>query len=258
MANQKGGVAKTTVCHNLSVALALKKRKVLMVDLDGQASLSFCAGIQDPMKYDGCNIVALLQKRSNVAVEKCIHSVGASPELNGYLFIIPSIIDLSSMESEMYARTSRERILATALRPILGDYDYIIIDCPPQLGLMTINALSCAHYVIIPCKTDELSYRGLTQLMDTIKDVQEYVNPNLQIYGVIPTLYQQRVTSDKNILARLESEYRVVARMKLAAVAKKGLYDGISVVELNPTHEISVSMMELANKIVTELEGTKE
>lgn len=249
IANQKGGVAKTTVTHNLGVALALQGKKVLLVDLDSQASLTFCAGVKNPLEYDGRNVVSILEKNSGVDIHACIHAVGASDEVRENLYLLPSIIDLAQVETIMYSRTSRERILAKALEPVKNEYDYILLDCPPQLGLMTVNALSTADGVLIPCKTDELSYRGLKQLEETILDIQELVNSKLKIYGVIATLHQSRLTHDRSILEKLYKEYRVVAVMKQAAVAKKGVYDGISAVEFMPTHEISVNVLKLAEML---------
>ena len=250
IANQKGGVAKTTVTHNLGVALALKGKDVLMVDLDSQASLTFCAGVKNPLDYDGRNIVSILEKNPSVDVRECIYPVGSTEEIRSHLRLWPSIIDLAQIETLMYSRTSRERILSKALEPIHGDFDYILLDCPPQLGLMTINALSAADGVIIPCKTDELSYRGLKQLEDTIADIKDLVNPRLEIYGVIATLHQSRVSHDKNILEKLYREYRVIGVMKQAAVAKKGVFDGVSAVEYMPTHEISVNVMKIADMLI--------
>lgn len=250
IANQKGGVAKTTVTHNLGVALALREKNVLMIDLDSQASLTFCAGVKNPLEYDGRNIVAILEKDSGVDIRDCIYPVGTTDEIRKHLSLIPSIIDLAQTETVLYSRTSRERILAKALEPIKEKYDYILLDCPPQLGLMTVNALGAADGVIIPCKTDELSYRGLKQLEDTIVDVKDLVNPRLNVYGIVATLYQSRVTHDKVILEKLHSEYRVLGVMKQAAVAKKGVFDGVSAVEYMPSHEISVNVMKIADMII--------
>ena len=250
IANQKGGVAKTTICHNLSVALALKKKKVLMVDLDSQASLTFCAGIKNPQDYEGKNVVAALDKSSGIDIHDCIYPVGASEALKGYLYLMPSLIDLAQSEVRLYGQISREQVLKKALAGVVEEYDYILLDCPPQLGLMTINALSCADGVIIPCKTEELAYRGLKQLDDTIEEIQQLVNPKLRVYGVIATMYQQRVKSDKEVYSKLLDEYTVLCVVKQAAVAKKGVFDGISVVEYMPTHEISITMTNLADRLI--------
>ena len=250
IANQKGGVAKTTITHNLAVALALEKRKVLMLDLDSQASLTFCSGLKNPLDYDGKNIISILEKKPNIDIHECIYPVGADEKLKDYLYIIPSIIDLAQMENEMYGRTSRERILSKALSQIKDEFDYIMLDCPPQLGLMTINALSCANSVIVPCKTDYLAFRGLQQLEETIEEIKELVNPNLNIYGVIATLYQTRLTQDNEVKDMLNKNYNVIATIKQAAVAKKGVVDGMSFIEFAPEHEISVTIKQIAKMII--------
>lgn len=250
IANQKGGVAKTTITHNLAVALALEKRKVLMLDLDSQASLTFCSGLKNPLDYDGKNIISILEKKPNIDIHECIYPVGADEKLKDYLYIIPSIIDLAQMENEMYGRTSRERILSKALSQIKDEFDYIMLDCPPQLGLMTINALSCANSVIVPCKTDYLAFRGLQQLEETIEEIKELVNPNLNIYGVIATLYQTRLTQDNEVKDMLNKNYNVIATIKQAAVAKKGVVDGMSFIEFAPEHEISVTIKQIAKIII--------
>ena len=250
IANQKGGVAKTTITHNLAVALALEKRKVLMLDLDSQASLTFCSGLKNPLDYDGKNIISILKKKPNIDIHECIYPVGADEKLKDYLYIIPSIIDLAQMENEMYGRTSRERILSKALSQIKDEFDYIMLDCPPQLGLMTINALSCANSVIVPCKTDYLAFRGLQQLEETIEEIKELVNPNLNIYGVIATLYQTRLTQDNEVKDMLNKNYNVIATIKQAAVAKKGVVDGMSFIEFAPEHEISVTIKQIAEMII--------
>ena len=248
IANQKGGVAKTTITHNLAVAL--EKRKVLMLDLDSQASLTFCSGLKNPLDYDGKNIISILEKKPNIDIHECIYPVGADEKLKDYLYIIPSIIDLAQMENEMYGRTSRERILSKALSQIKDEFDYIMLDCPPQLGLMTINALSCANSVIVPCKTDYLAFRGLQQLEETIEEIKELVNPNLNIYGVIATLYQTRLTQDNEVKDMLNKNYNVIATIKQAAVAKKGVVDGMSFIEFAPEHEISVTIKQIAKMII--------
>ena len=196
------------------------------------------------------NIISILEKKPNIDIHECIYPVGSDEKLKDYLYIIPSIIDLAQMENEMYGRTSRERILSKALSQIKDEFDYIMLDCPPQLGLMTINALSCANSVIIPCKTDYLAFRGLQQLEETIEEIKELVNPNLNIYGVIATLYQTRLTQDNEVKDMLNKNYNVIATIKQAAVAKKGVVDGMSFIEFAPEHEISVTIKQIAKMII--------
>lgn len=241
IANQKGGVAKTTTTHNLGVALASKGKRVLLIDLDSQASLTISTGLE-PLEIEK-NIVSVL-KKDREPIRECIQRVTDN------LHIVTSIIDLAPMEMEMLSRASREKILDRALQPVRGEYDFILIDCPPQLSILTINALSCADGVIIPVKTDYLAYRGLTQLQDSIQEIQDLINPRLAVLGVIATLYEMRVNDDTEILEALGKEYNLIGIIKKMAVAKKGVYDGKAVVEAAPTSEISLEYNSIADMII--------
>ena len=148
VANQKGGVAKTTTTHNLGVALAAAGKEVLMIDLDSQASLTISTGLE-PLEMQR-TIVDVLRKEA-APIGECVYPITER------LHIISSIIDLAPMEMELLSRASREKILDRALKPIRESYDFILIDCPPQLSILTINALSCADGVVIPVKTDYLA-----------------------------------------------------------------------------------------------------
>ena len=199
IANQKGGVAKTTTTHNLGVALAAKGKRVLLIDLDSQASLTISVGLE-PLEVKR-TIVDVLRK-DGVPVSECIE------QISDQLHIVTSIIDLAPMEMELLSRASREKILDRALRPVRGEYDFILVDCPPQLSILTINALSCADGVIIPVKTD--------------------------------------------YLAALRKEYNLLGVIKRLAVAKKGIYDGLAVVEQTPGSEISIEYNKIADMIIAE------
>jgi chromosome partitioning protein len=248
IANQKGGVAKTTTTHNLGVALAHAGKKVLMIDLDSQASLTISTGLE-PLEIQG-SIVDVLRKDA-MPIDSCIHKITEN------LHIITSIIDLAPMEMELLSRASREKILDRALKAIRERYDFILIDCPPQLSILTINALSCADGVIIPVKTDYLAYRGLTQLQDSIQEVQELINPGLKVLGVIATLYDARVTDDKEILDLLRREYSLLGIIKRLAVAKKGIYDGRAAVDQAPNSEIAKEYIAIANGLIEGQKGEK-
>ena len=178
--------------------------------------------------------------------------------LSDRLHIVTSIIDLAPMEMELLSRASREKILDRALRPVREQYDFILIDCPPQLSILTINALSCADGVLIPVKTDYLAYRGLTQLQDSIQEIQELINPGLKVLGVIATLYDTRVADDREILALLRKEYNLLGVIKRLAVAKKGIYDGLAAVEQAPNSEFSKEYVAIAEMIISGKEKREE
>ena len=242
VANQKGGVAKTTTTHNLGVALAAQGKRVLMIDLDSQASLTISVGLE-PLEVEQ-TIVDVLRKEGLPLME-CVQ------RLSDRLHIVTSIIDLAPMEMELLSRASREKILDRALRPVREQYDFILIDCPPQLSILTINALSCADGVVIPVKTDYLAYRGLTQLQDSIQEIQELINPGLKVLGVIATLYDTRVADDREILALLRKEYNLLGVIKRLAVAKKGIYDGLAAVEQAPNSELAKEYVAIAEMIMS-------
>lgn len=242
IANQKGGVAKTTTTHNLGVALAAQGKRVLMIDLDSQASLTISVGLE-PLEVEQ-TIVDVLRKEGLPLIE-CVQ------RLSDRLHIVTSIIDLAPMEMELLSRASREKILDRALRPVREQYDFILIDCPPQLSILTINALSCADGVLIPVKTDYLAYRGLTQLQDSIQEIQELINPGLKVIGVIATLYDTRVADDREILALLRKEYNLLGVIKRLAVAKKGIYDGLAAVEQAPNSDLAREYVAIAEMIMS-------
>lgn len=242
IANQKGGVAKTTTTHNLGVALAAQGKRVLLIDLDSQASLTISVGLE-PLELER-TIVDVLRK-DGVPIQECIQRI------SDRLHIVTSIIDLAPMEMELLSRASREKILDRALRPVREQYDFILIDCPPQLSILTINALSCADEVLIPVKTDYLAYRGLTQLQDSIQEIQELINPSLKVLGVIATLYDTRVADDREILALLRKEYNLLGVIKRLAVAKKGIYDGLAAVEQAPNSDLAREYVAIAEMIIS-------
>ena len=249
IANQKGGIAKTTTTHNLGVALATAGKKVLMIDLDSQASLTISVGLE-PLEMQRTIIDVL--KKDGTPIRECIQ------QLTEQMHIVTSIIDLAPMEMEMLSWASREKILDRALKPVREIYDFILIDCPPQLSILTINALSCVDGVLIPVQTDYLAYRGLTQLQDTIQEVEELINPELQVLGVIATLHDTRVTDDREILALLKKEYNLLGVVKRLAVAKKGLYDGRAAVEQAPESQIAQEYTAIAKMLIDEKEGREE
>lgn len=245
IANQKGGVAKTTSAHNIGVALADKGKRVLLIDLDPQASLTVLVGIEP---IDITNNINLALKKDGIPLSECI------TQLRENLDIVTSIIDLAETEMSMITRRSNELVLSRAIKPVKDDYDYILIDCPPQLTILSINAMACADYMLIPVKTDYLAFRGLTQLLDSINEVQELFNPGIKIIGIIATLHDKRITDDKDILNLLRTQYNVIGVTKTLIAARKGIYGGLSVIENEPESELAISYRNITNKIIKEVE----
>lgn len=240
-ANQKGGVGKTTSTYNVGVTLSRRGFKVLLIDLDSQASLTISAGLE-PFEHDK-SIVAVMGK-DGLMVADC------TLPLQDNLFIVTSRLELAQLEIEMIGRQMREMILQRALDPVKNDYDYILIDCPPQLSILTINALACSDYVIVPVKTDYLAYRGLELLQGTIEEIQSLMNPRLEVMGVIATLYEMNLRHDNEILQALQNKYNVLAVVKKRAIAKNGVYDGRTVADQSPDSDIAKAYDEVCRFII--------
>jgi chromosome partitioning protein len=194
-ANQKGGVAKTTSTLNLAVALAELGNRVLCLDLDPQGNLTMSQGI-DPDRVE--------KSMYNVLVDDLpISEIIVHREID----IAPASLDLAGAEIAMSTKIGRERSLEKALREVQGDYDYICIDTPPSLGLLTINALTASNKVIIPVQCEYLSMRGLVQLQNTLTMIQENLNPDVQIAGILPTMYDSRTLHAREAVAMLEESF---------------------------------------------------
>ena len=243
IANQKGGVAKTTSTYNIGGSLARKGKKTLIIDLDGQASLTISAGLE-PFDYD--NTIVDVLKKEGTPITKCIRT------LQENIDICTSRLELAQLEIEMIGRPMRETILKRALEAVRCEYDYILIDCPPQLSILTINALACSDYVVIPVKTDYLAYRGVELLMESISDIKELVNPSLSVLGVVATMFEMRVKDDNEILQALMDKYNVIGVVKKMAIAKKGVYDGRSVSEQSPKNEVAKEYDKVSDYIIAD------
>ncbi|WP_018353221.1 AAA family ATPase [Longispora albida] len=195
MANQKGGVGKTTTTINLGAALAEYGRKVLMVDFDPQGALSVGFGV-NPHDLEISVYNLLMQE------EVTIHEVIHKTNIDG-LHLLPANIDLSAAEIQLVNEVAREMTLARCLRPVLKDYDYVLIDCQPSLGLLTINALTAAHSVLVPLECEFFSLRGVALLLDTVDKVRERLNFDLELEGILATMYDSRTTHCRQVLQRV-------------------------------------------------------
>ena len=199
VANQKGGVGKTTTVASLGAALAEKGQRVLLVDLDPQGGLTFSVGI-DPEDVDVTVGEVLLGK--------------AAPDdaiviTDDGMHLLPSNITVTQAEEALVSRTGREQRLRVALDKVADDYDWILVDCPPTLGVLTVAALSAAHEVLIPLQAETLSHRGVGQLLDTIHDVKQFINSELEILGVLPTMYDGRTNHARAVIHAIEDSYEL-------------------------------------------------
>ena len=195
MCNQKGGVGKTTTTINLGASLAEFGRKVLLVDFDPQGSLSVGLGI-NPYEIEK-SVYHLLMDRSVT-----FGDVVVKTNVPG-LDVLPSNIDLSAAEVQLVNEVAREQVLSRALAPAVPDYDFIIIDCQPSLGLLTVNALTAANGIIVPMECEFFALRGVAMLVETIGKVQDRLNPGLQLDGLVATMYDSRTLHSREVLARL-------------------------------------------------------
>ena len=197
--NQKGGVGKTTTVASLGAALAEKGQRVLLVDLDPQGGLTFSVGI-DPEDLDVTVGEVLLGK--------------AAPDdaiviTDDGMHLLPSNITVTQAEETLVSRTGREQRLRVALDKVADDYDWILVDCPPTLGVLTVGALSAANDVLIPLQAETLSHRGVGQLLDTIHDVKQFINSELAILGVLPTMYDGRTNHAQAVIRAIEDSYEL-------------------------------------------------
>ena len=197
IANQKGGVAKTTSVASIGAALAELGQKVLLVDLDPQACLTFSLGI-DPEDLE-LSVHHVLTK--GLDADEVVIATEDGVDL------LPATIELARAEADLLTRTGREQALKAALEPILDSYDWVLLDCPPSLGVLTVAALTAADGVLIPLQCETLSHRGVGQLLDTVHDVRRFTNRSLQVWGVLPTLYDGRTNHARTVLETISDTY---------------------------------------------------
>ena len=241
LANQKGGVAKTTTTLNLAVALKEKGMKVLCIDLDPQGNLTMSQGL-NPDEIDRSMYDVLVHK---LPIEQVIHE----REID----LAVSSIDLAGAELALSSMIGRERALEKALVSVRDRYDYILIDTPPSLGLLTINAFTASDGVIVPVQTEYLALRGLVQLENTLAMVRENLNPNVQIMGILPTMYDKRLLNSKeavDILVENFGDLVYQTRIRKLVRYAEAPVKGQSVLAYDPTGEAAKMYRDLAKEVL--------
>jgi chromosome partitioning protein len=242
LANQKGGVAKTTTTLNLGVAFAEHGHRVLLIDLDPQGNLTMSQGLNPDSIQQSMFDVLVHRLPLDQVIERCEVDVAVSS------------IDLAGADMALSSQIGRERALEKALAPIKDRYDYILIDTPPSLGLLTINAFVAASGVIVPVQTEYLSLRGLVQLENTLAMVRENLNPEVEIIGIVPTMYDRRITHSREADEILRENFgdlvyntRIRKTIRFAEAPVKGA----SVLAYEPDGEAANMYRDLAKEVLS-------
>ena len=244
LCNQKGGVGKTTTSINLAASLAEYGRKVLAVDFDPQGALSAGLGIAT---HDVVTIYDLMLDTKRDAHDAIIPS-----NVDG-LDVLPANIDLSAAEVHLVNEVAREMILARVLSKVAKEYDVILIDCQPSLGLLTVNALTAAHGVLIPLECEFFALRGVALLIETIEKVQDRLNPSLKLDGLLATMYDSRTLHSREVLERIVETFddkvfeTVIGRTVKFPDAS---VSGVPIIEYAPSHDAAQAYLRLARELV--------
>jgi chromosome partitioning protein len=242
LANQKGGVAKTTTTLNLGVAFAEQGFKVLLIDLDPQGNLTMSQGLNPDTIQKSMFDVLVHRLPISQVIEQCEVELAVSS------------IDLAGADMALASQIGRERALEKALAPVRDNYDYIFVDTPPSLGLLTINAFVAATGVVVPVQTEYLSLRGLVQLENTLSMVRENLNPRVEIIGILPTMYDRRVTHSREADEILRENFgslvyntRIRKTIRFAEAPVKGS----SVLAYEPSGEAANMYRDLAKEVLS-------
>jgi chromosome partitioning protein len=244
LCNQKGGVGKTTTTINLGATLAEYGRKVLAVDFDPQGALSAGLGIH---VHDVPTVYDLLLDTKRDPRDAIVHS--ATPNLD----VLPANIDLSAAEVHLVNEVARETILSRVLRQVAGEYDVILIDCQPSLGLLTVNALTAAHGVLIPLECEFFALRGVALLIETIDKVRDRLNPSIVLDGLLATMYDPRTLHSREVLERVVEAFgddvleTVIGRTVKFPDAS---VSGVPITEFAPEHAAAQAYLRLARELV--------
>ena len=251
IANQKGGVGKTTTASNLGIGLARHGKKVLLIDADAQGSLTSSLGIREPDKLDTtlANILGRIVTDERVEGEDGIikHEEGID--------LTPGNIELSGLEVSLVNAMSREMVMRSYVEGIKKKYDYILIDCMPSLGMLTINALACADSILIPVQAAYLPVKGLEQLIKTIAKVRRMINPGLKIEGILLTMVDQRTNYAKDIITLLRETYGNRIKIFESSIpnsvrAAEISAEGVSIYRHDPKGKVASAYLALTEEVL--------
>jgi chromosome partitioning protein len=237
--NQKGGVAKTTSTYNLAETLNKLNKSVLMIDLDPQSSLTISTGIEpEELRKTIYDVLCEEEKIENVIIDL------------GFCSLVPSIIDLSVAEMKLVAEFGRESILKKKISNVSDKYDYILVDCPPSLGILTINALCAANKIIVPFATEYLAVRGMKLLFETVEKVKDF-NPGIDLLGIIPTMFDRTLHS-KEVLDMLKKDYlnKVFDPISKSVQVRDAVLSNSTIIKESPEHKISKAYFNIAEVII--------